>query len=254
MFMKKFLFCICSLFIAISCENSEEPWSLNETNLTLYSGDTFLLESNFEGCTFESETPLVAYVDEMGLITAYIAGQTKIKVCNGDKVLSCYITVSTRYNYYAEPCIDFGCATSTVKSYESRVLYDESSESLMYTGESSYINYAMYLLSDGYMTSSACVTPNATLSQTLDFYNERYVLLDVDTDDLNVTWVSADAKTFVYLQCYTSYTLVMYISNSSSNIPSKVIDVITPTFNLEIDNNSPIDINNAKALLNSLRK
>ncbi|MFI3323323.1 MAG: hypothetical protein SNI45_05360 [Rikenellaceae bacterium] len=253
--MKKILLFICALIFAISCEKNEESWSLNETKLTMYSGDTFLLEPNVDGCTFESESPLVAYVDDSGLITAYTAGQTNIKVYNGSSVLSCSVTVSTLYNYFTEPCVDFGCSTSTVKAYESRALYSESSESLMYTGENSYLNYAMYLLSDGYMTSSACVTPNSTLSETLNFYNERYVLLDVDTDNLNVTWVSADGQIFVYLQCYTSYTLVMYIANSSSSAPSKEVDKIMSNLNLKVDSNlSLINVDNTKTLLNSLRK
>ena len=69
----------------------------------IYNGD----------CTWKSNDPLIAEVDDNGNVTANRIGETMIWA--NDEF--CKVIVTPKYNTYMEPCMEWGTSKSIVKSF-----------------------------------------------------------------------------------------------------------------------------------------
>lgn len=78
-------------------------------------------------CTWSSDQPLIAEVDNNGNVTANRVGITNIKA-NGD---ICKVTVNPNYTTYEEPYLKFGASMNEVKNAMSG--YTLSSKQMLIT-------------------------------------------------------------------------------------------------------------------------
>ena len=197
----------------------EVPLTINATSISLISTKTFSLvvSPNTDGCTYESENSYIASVSSNGLITAKIVGKTIIHVKNTNKNLdaTCEVTVTPQYELFREPYFGFGATPATIKAYEKRVLASETTTTLMYTGENSYLTAVLYLFENSANTGSSCLVPTVYSSLLGSFIGERYVYIGTTSDDL-IMYLSIDSKTSVVLGLYSIYYwMVIFVPNTT---------------------------------------
>jgi len=197
----------------------EIPLTINATSISLVSNKTFSLvvSPNANGCTYESENSYVASVSSNGLITGKIVGKTIIHVKNANKNLdaTCEVTVTPQYELFREPYLGFGATPTTIKAYEKRVLARETTTTLMYTGENSYLTDVLYLFENSVNTGSSCLVPTVYSSLLGSFIGERYVYIGTTSDNLRM-YLSTDSKTTVVLGLYSIYYwMVIFTPNST---------------------------------------
>lgn len=240
-FMKRILLVlfaiIASLSIFSSCSGDETNLSnkieLNSTSLTLVHSQTFQLQfSSEEGniFTFTSSNPLVATVNESGLITGGAKGETIITVCDnkGGKA-TCTVNVRTIYSLFKEPLLNFGCSKSAVKSYESRTIIGEESTSITYKGENANLQGLVYTFENSQYNAAGLFVP-IECTTIVDFISERYA--PIAYSDETFFFLDPSKKTVVALKLYNSnYWLVAYFKNTTSikntDIIKKIKDVMS---------------------------
>ncbi len=93
-----FFFCI-SVLLCSSCKNDEpKNLLLNKTEVVLSVGESFQLTTNLKNSdnslvSWRSKNEIIASVDDTGLVTALIAGETFIYASAEGKEAECKITV-----------------------------------------------------------------------------------------------------------------------------------------------------------------
>lgn len=203
----------------------EVPLTVNVTSINLVSTNTFSLvvSPNADGCTYESENSYIASVSSAGLITAKRVGNTIVHIKNAQKNLdaTCEVTVTPQYNMFREPYLVFGASPATIKAYEKRVLANETTTSLIYTGENTYLAYLMYVFENSAYTTSGCFVPTKYSSLLGSFIGERYVYLGTSDDDI-LLFLSTDSKTVAALYLYSlTYWIAFYYENTTGDtLPS----------------------------------
>lgn len=123
---------------------------------------------------------------------------------------------------YVEPITQFGISVHQLKELETHRLKTEKDTELAFEGED-MVDLYMYLLDDSYLLkSSAAMVSTAYSSVMGEFLAEKYVPIGVDTEDLNVYYVSKDLDIFVTAHIYSaSYVLIMYLPyDKSSSVAS----------------------------------
>lgn len=85
-------------FCFVSCNSDDDEELLNNKEISLYVGESIVLEYTGKSCTWSSDNSLIADVDD-GVVTAKHVGTTKI---HANKT-SCIVTVKSKINSYTEP-------------------------------------------------------------------------------------------------------------------------------------------------------
>lgn len=195
------------------------PLTVNATSISLVSTKTFSLvvSPSADGCTYESENSYIASVSSDGVITAKRVGSTIVHIKNANKNFSatCEVAVTPQYNMFREPYLEFGATPTTIKVYEKRVLASETTTSLIYTGENSYLKNLLYLFENSAYTSSGCIVPTVYSSLLGSYMAERYVYLGTSSDDI-MLFLSTDSKTAAALELYsTAYWIAAFYKNTT---------------------------------------
>ncbi len=203
------------LIIIFSTEgcNKEEVLSLNTVEITLKPNQTFnlIVSPNASGCVFKSENDNIAEVYSSGLINARLVGVTNIVVTNTDKgyLAKCKVTVTPEYEMFREPYLVFGRPKSSIKSYETRQIYQENDTSIYYSGENPSIEGLMYSFENSAYTSCICDIPRDQLSLLENYLSERYVYVGYVDNNL-IARKTTDNKTYVVIQIYSSTEILVY--------------------------------------------
>lgn len=206
-----------------SDDNDSTP-GLDKTEVTLYVEETITLTYSGGDCTWTSDNPLIASV-ENGIITANHVGETIIHANEAD----CKVTVKPQYTKYYEPYINWGEGKNKVKQYmESYELAKEDDDQLAYRGDNSILFY-LYTFDNGKLNGSGFLTDLLESSYLVDYLLERYI--PVSYDDTTFVFVSPDKKTGIGLQINSSYLLVAYLP---ANIETKSIVLDTKEMLSEI--------------------
>jgi hypothetical protein len=191
----------------------EEVLSLNTTEITLKTNQTFnlVVSPDASGCVFQSENDNIAEAYSSGLINARLVGETNIVVTNADKgyLAKCKVTVTPEYTMYREPYLVFGRPKSTIKSYETRQIYQENDTSIYYSGENSFIDGLTYSFENSAYTSCFCEIPRDQLSLLENYLAERYVYLNSNGNDL-IARLTTDETTYVVTQFYSTSEIIVY--------------------------------------------
>jgi hypothetical protein len=202
------LLCATMALCLSSCSNEEkESAKLNRNELTLTVGQSAKLLYDGD-CTWKSDEPLIAEVDNDGNVTANLVGETNIYA--NDEI--CRVTVEPLYDTYMEPCLKWGASESDVMSFMDGYRYmGKDGEFLTFAD---LINEVMYMYRfDGGLVASFMAADILTNGEEIaNFILERYVVVDVDEYDYTVYLTDIDVTVMVgiYLDAETGIITVVY--------------------------------------------
>ncbi|WP_294177704.1 Ig-like domain-containing protein [Coprobacter sp.] len=209
-------------FAFVSCDkdDDDEPDSkkLNLNEITLEAGQTTKLIYNGD-CSWSSDQPLIASVDEEGNVTAERVGETYIKANNE----TCKVTVTPKYHTYIEPLTIWGCNQSLVKDFMSVLtplgytLTKETSTTLTYFSSINKVEMYSYIFENGKLETSGIAAPILTAgSDITDFLLERYVVLYVDREE-NMFYLTSIDKLMAIVVGFNGNSIVVAYINRDSN-------------------------------------
>lgn len=117
--MKKILvYLVVIMPFLMSCGSDNDTLiSLNKSDVQLLHGETFQLKvtGSNDKPTYIVENSFIASVDEDGLVTGKVRGETDILVKAGEGTVKCHVKVNTKINFIPEPYLNFGQSFSSVK-------------------------------------------------------------------------------------------------------------------------------------------
>lgn len=224
---KKFtLFIAFAIFAMASCSKDDDEdgikSKLNKTDITLYVDDTEKLIYSGTKCTWKSDNPLIASIED-GVVTGEHVGVTKVHA----NELSCTVTVKPKYNNFFEPLLEWGASPSRIKNYMSGYkLKTSTTDQITFDGKGNTLGY-IYLLNSNKLSSSALLVNIFNASSLTDFLLERYVVIDAEqtsNSQYEFTMANVDMNMAVYVIINNSSMFVAYYGVSkSSNSPIRQI-------------------------------
>jgi uncharacterized membrane protein len=129
---------------------------------------------------------------------------------------------SLESSLYLEPYLKFGCTAADIKKYETREIYEDNSEKLIFLGENADVNNVMYLFNNKKMNAAGVIFNKTTSISTRvsAFLNERYEYKGKDSDNDDI-FLSSDGKLLIYISTISEGNLmVVYQEYSPSQSPS----------------------------------
>lgn len=201
------LFAVMSLSFAACSDDEDDAKKLSQNELSLIAGQSAKLIYNGD-CTWESDEPLIAEVDNNGNVTANRVGETTIWA--NDE--SCKVKVSPKYNTYMEPCIDWGASESEVTNFMNGYENLGKDDNTLGFGDLDNEIIYMYMFENNSLTASAIGANLISKGEEItDFLLERYVVIDVDESNYTAYMISIDKKIAVAVSFNASNGLMMVI-------------------------------------------
>lgn len=218
------LYTFATAFIFTSCSSGDDDkFSISEKNLTLHFEETEQLSATATA-DWKSENDFVAKVNSNGLVEGNHVGKTNIIATSTDGSAKCEVEVVPVYSTYKEPFLEFGASKATVKSKETRKLYNENSEIITYEGENSNVKLVGYNFDDnGKLSGVAVAVSFASTSEVTKFLLERYQ--PVTEEDGVYVFINNninDYTMFVTLSVESSYIGIVYLPKSSKSRSAEI--------------------------------
>ncbi|MBR8726016.1 hypothetical protein [Bacteroides pyogenes] len=217
------------LFFFSSCSKSEDERKtiiLNKSEVKLLHGQTFQIEaSGVEGkLVFAAENGMIAKVDENGLVTGVVIGETDILIKDSGSTATakCHVVVKPRIKFIPEPYLGFGDSFEKVKE----IVTNEDPDRIIVGGikitenriaisrDIDGIKYVYgYSFEDNKLKSSMILydakSYYSKLSSLLDFISERYFPIErVGTNNMILTTV--DKKIMIVTDLSNGFFTVYY--------------------------------------------
>lgn len=240
--MKKLFIVILALALLSGCkkESSNPSISLNKETITLnYGAEQALIATVTDApqvnLIWSSNNVKVATVSNSGIVKAVRVGTAIISVKTSDSKYTdnCSITVAPTNFLYKEPIVEWGATISTIKSGETRTLYNQTSTGLLYIGENSSVRCVMYLF-DSYQklngsavlianTSDAFIYANVFLTERYEpigisggiiFYSGNAVEIGIGTDSSlgqNIIYMPASSSKSSKLDLLKKVKSLIYV-------------------------------------------
>lgn len=103
---------------------------------------------NTNSLVWTIEDTQVAKVNNTGLVTAGLIGETNMTVKTSDGVYSesLKVTVLPTETLFEDPILNFGESKAFIKENESRSIAEEEPESILYMGENENVRSILYFL------------------------------------------------------------------------------------------------------------
>lgn len=206
-------------FTSCSDDNNGER-KLSQTELSLIAGQSAKLI--YDGnCTWSSDEPLIAEVDNSGNVIANRVGETTIWA--NDE--SCKVKVTPQYNTYMEPYMEWGASESEVTNFMNGYQnLGKNGNALGFADLDNEIVY-MYTFENNSLSSSAIGASFISKGEEIThFLLERYVPIDVDESSYLAIMISIDKKIGVAVSFNASSGLMMVlympINDNSTNTKS----------------------------------
>lgn len=201
----------------ISCSDNEDK--LSQKTLYLISGQSTKLIYDGD-CTWKSDEPMIAEVDDFGKVTANRVGKTTIWA--NDE--SCEVEVTPRYKTYMEPCMDWGASESEVTDFMNGYRnLGENGNTLGFSDQDNEIVY-MYVFENNSLSSSAIGAKFLSKGEEItNFLLERYVPISIDDSSYIVYMTNID-KTIgvvVSINASSGLMMVLYTPFSNDNIDTR---------------------------------
>lgn len=216
--MKKilpFMLLLATMLTFTACSSGDdEPdnTKLSKTSYAMYHEETQDIEGDhLSNVVWDSENEFVATV-ENNTITGQYVGQTTVKSAANNLTFS--VEVKPKYSTYEEPCLDWGASKSAIKA-KYGTPQSEDTNSLIYQTSNTNAPIMLYAFKDGKMTSCGVVCKISAAYQLGDFLMERYVPVEVDTDNYSATLLHCYGKTS---DPQVDYGIVMKYSSSIGGI------------------------------------
>lgn len=254
-YLSLMLLCAAMSLSFTSCSDDEDDTQhLSQNELSLIAGQSAKLIYNGD-CTWVSDEPLIAEVDNNGNVTANRVGETTIWANNE----SCKVKVSPKYNTYMEPCIDWGASESEVTNFMNGYENLGKNGNTLGFGDLENEIVYMYIFENNSLSTSAIGANFISKGEEItDFLLERYVVIDVDESSYTAYMASIDKKIAVAVSLIASNGLmmVMYMPFDVNSVNTRSI---VSKFNKQIIQNNvieqtSIDINSLNDLLDKFKK
>ena len=213
--MKKLIFAVMAIatLAFAGCKKGEDAKSnviqLTSSDQTMYYDDEFQINATSDTpITYTSENEYHAEVSASGLVTAGRVGETNIVLTNGEDTKKVKITVRPQSNLYPEPDLTFGMSKAAVIAK----LGTPDADSNGIIGYSNW-SYAADILAcvfdeSGNLEGYAIIVGIGYTSELSEFLFERYVLVDVNSDNHRISCVNGlDENTI-------TMAVIAYISDS----------------------------------------
>ena len=220
---KPSLILLFSVFVFYSCDKELKSIQLDKDKITMHYNETTQLNVSCSPSDVEvpitldwsSENEGIASVDEQGLVAGVKIGETNVIVQTKDKKFEsvCKVTIEPISALYKEPIIEFGKNKSYIKEKETRKISVEDSNSIIYEGENSDIEYILYNFeSDRLISSSVRLVAKTSVKDEAEIYiNERYYFVDKTHESSIYRVNSSVIADFMYEE--DLYLVILYMEN-----------------------------------------
>ena len=210
---------IASAFSLSSCSSDDDDSGLSQKEIILKVGQSMTLSYGGGECTWSSDQPLIAEVDNNGNVT-------NIKA-NGD---ICKVTVNPNYTTYEEPYLKFGASMNEVKNAMSGYTLSSKTDAnnLVYIGKN-VIDYYDYMFKNNGLYAVILATDIFKGAETSKFLAERYIVVSIDENQNKILLASIDMEIGVMVQINdkTGAILIMYASvKDTKSISDKTLDIL----------------------------
>ena len=243
-----------SLSFTACSDDEDDTQHLSQNELSLIAGQSAKLIYNGD-CTWVSDEPLIAEVDNNGNVTANRVGETTIWA--NDE--SCKVIVTPKYNTYMEPYIEWGASKNAVKSFMNGYEFvEEENNQLSYIDYTHNFGYIYMFENNSLYASSIGANFISKGEEITDFLLERYVVIDVDESSYTAYMASIDKKIAVAVSLIASNGLMMVIympfDVNSANTRSTVSKLNRQIIQNNVIEQTSIDINSLNDLLDKFKK
>lgn len=165
--------------------------TLSKTSYTMHQAEKQSIEgNNISDIAWDSENEFVATVKD-GVITGTFVGKTNVKSSTGNLTFS--VEVTPKYNLYEEPCMDWGISKDELTSKQGTP-YSETEDILFYTTSSNDVPVTFYMFKNNKLYCSGALGKASVAESLLQFLGERYVPIEIDSDDLSATFAHCYGK------------------------------------------------------------
>lgn len=220
-------FAALALFTA--CESNQPK--LNKQEVTLQSTEQFQLEYlNFEGeINYSTDNEYIADIDQKGLISAYIAGETFVYAND----LACKVIVNPRYTYFLDPSTDWNASRTTIQDYmkDFDMEYDEENaiETYYPKTENQYVESYMYIYENEKMVSAAIGVYNEKMEEIAAHIMDRYIVINMDQQSGSVMFIDPTETTSAILMPISNeFSMFVYVpAEDESNAPKLIKNKFT---------------------------
>ncbi|MDR0507811.1 MAG: hypothetical protein LBH32_13490 [Dysgonamonadaceae bacterium] len=230
--MKKifFILTIVLSLVFAGCSKEEEHDSilLNRSEITLHPGDTYQIEATSNlGISYYATNKFHASVTRSGLVTAWFAGETKIRLFNDDDTKDFKVIIKPEINLYSEPAVKFGDNKSSIRTKFGSP-YRETSSEILYANYSNTVPYIMFQFDGNNKLNGYIVMLNSIyVGELSSFLLERY-FLEYNNDNQDGLWMfinglqNANNATKPTIATgigllYKSYHIIRYIPFTDTN-------------------------------------
>ena len=254
-YLSLMLLCAAMSLSFTACSDDENgAQNLSQNELSLITGQSAKLIYNGD-CTWKSDEPLIAEVDNNGNVTANRVGETTIWA--NDE--SCKVKVSPKYNTYMEPCIDWGASESEVTNFMNGYENLGKNGNTLGFGDMDNEIVYMYMFENNSLTASAIGANFISKGEEItDFLLERYVVVAVDNSDYIYYMTSIDKKIAVAVSLNVSSGLMMVIympfDVNSANTKTIISGLNKQIIQNNVFKRTPIDINILNDLMDKFKK
>jgi hypothetical protein len=221
--MKKFILIIAAVFLFTSCKK-EQGIELSDSKITIHYDEKKQLTVSFLDeemeYSFKSNNENIAKVSESGEVSGVSIGMATITATSkdGEYKAECKVIIKPYYSFlYKDLCLEFGCNKQNVKDFETREIYKEDDNSLVYNGDMDYIIMVRYGFEEFKLASSAIFIDSYMNEILSEYLFERYKYLGCE-DNIFV-FMTYDEKTYVGLTLMEDLTwALIFVENISQNL------------------------------------
>ncbi|AMD85085.1 Ig-like domain (group 2) [Capnocytophaga haemolytica] len=205
--MKKILFLLFVIVSVIGCSKSDEkeaqaPLKVSKQEFKLFVGEKVDVGAvSAQKITFTSENDLIAAVDDKGVISAKLVGETTIKVSDGKTSLNLKVVVSPKNTTFEEPYIS-NSKEDVLSHFKGKTTdIDDKGEGLvLYLKEGSLRYRYIYIFKEEAKNGVQLSIPITSYSsdEIISWLKERYFFYERKEDQL--FFFSPDRKTVALLK------------------------------------------------------
>ncbi|NMA74473.1 MAG: hypothetical protein GX963_10010 [Bacteroidales bacterium] len=169
-------------FILFACSSDDDDNNklklISKSEVTLNSLDKHQIEVESEdNVAYSVENENHAKVDEKGLVTALLIGETDINITDGSKNAKVKIKVEPKENLYTEPILDFTLSKSDVIKKLGKPAVDND-DGIAYESANKAVDLVMYLFDEnGKMTGTSVSIRSSYGERLVNFLAERYMIV-----------------------------------------------------------------------------
>jgi hypothetical protein len=204
-------------------DNKQEGSNIKTESITIYVGDSEMLDMSFTPENILSENKFIADIEKDVIVRGDHVGMTNI-VVDGKHIIP--VEVKGNITTYDDPITKWGCDASYIKENQKqgKLSNKSDSESIIYQdcGKAELI---LYVMKNDKLSSAGVIIDSKYSSEIGEFLAERYLMIPYDLGDYTIGGFDAykleDANTVTAIKVYsTKYLMVAYMPQDKNSTKS----------------------------------